>query len=72
MKEFLEIKCLSEQELQKLIEEIEQRIYEKKQDGVFTEKEIREIVEMKLQPLPDILDVQSVYESILYAQKDRD
>ena len=48
---------------------IEKRIVEKKKEGIFTEKEIREIVEMKLSPLPDILDVQSVYESFLYDKK---
>ncbi|MBN1223583.1 MAG: hypothetical protein JXB23_10055 [Candidatus Aminicenantes bacterium] len=69
MVDFLEIKCLSEQEQKKVMQELEQIISEKKNEGVFTEKEIREIVELKLVPLPDILDVQSVYESILYAKK---
>jgi len=72
MVDFLEIKCLSENEQKKVLKEIEQRISEKKKEGLITEKEIREIVEMKLEPLPDILDVQSVYESILFAEKDRE
>jgi hypothetical protein len=69
MKDFLEIKCLSEQEQKEIVEDLKKRLAEKIKTGVFTEKEIREIEEMKLHPLPDILDVQSVYESILYAKK---
>lgn len=69
MTEFIEIKCLSKEEQKRIREEIEKRIAEKKKEGIFTEKEIRQIVEMKLSPLPDILDVQSVYESFLYERK---
>ena len=71
MKDFLEIKCLSEQEQKEIMEDLKRRIAEKKKAGVFTEKEIRGIEEMKLHPLPDVLDVQSVYESILYTKKSR-
>ena len=38
--------------------------------GLFTEREIREIEEMPLRPIPDILDVQSVYENHLYTHND--
>jgi len=70
MTDFMEIKCLTKEQQKRIWEEIEKKIAEKKKEGIFTEKEIREIVEMKLSPLPDILDVQSVYESFLYDKKD--
>jgi hypothetical protein len=70
MTEFMEIKCLTKDQQEKIAEEIEQRVAKKRKEGIFTEKEIREIVEMKLSPLPDILDVQSVYESFLYEKDD--
>lgn len=69
MNDFLEIKCLTKEHQKKILDDIEKRISEKKREGIFTEKEIREIIEMKLSPLPDILDVQSVYESFLYEKK---
>jgi hypothetical protein len=61
---------LKPKDQKKIMEEIRERIKEKKKRGVFTDKEIREIEKMELRPLPDILDVQSVYESFLYG-KDR-
>jgi len=70
MTDFIEIQCLTKEQQKRIGEEIEKKIAEKKKEGIFTEKEIREIVEMKLSPLPDILDVQSVYESFLYDKKD--
>ncbi len=66
MSNFLEIKSLREEDQKKILAEIAQRIEEKIKNGVFTEKEIREIEKMELHLLPDILDVQSVYESFLY------
>lgn len=66
MAHFLEIKSLKKEDQEKIVHEITKRIEEKKKKGVFTDKEIREIEEMELRPLPDILDVQSVYESFLY------
>ncbi len=69
MTDFVEIKCLAKEQQKRIGEEIEKKIAEKKKEGIFTEKEIREIVEMKLSPLPDILDVQSVYESFLFDKK---
>ena len=68
MADFLEIKSLNEKDQKKILEEIKKRIEDKKKRGVFTEKEIREIEKMELHPLPDILDVQSVYESFLYGK----
>jgi hypothetical protein len=70
MTDFLEIKCLKKQDQKRIMEEITQQIEDKKKKGVFTDKEIREIEKMELHPLPDILDVQSVYESFLYGKDD--
>lgn len=69
MSDFLEIKCLSKQAQKKILEEIKKRIEEKKKVGILTERDIREIEEMKLHPLPDIQDVRSIYESHLYIKK---
>ena len=64
MADFLEIKCLTKEEQKKISEDIENKIRTKKKEGIFTEREVREIEHMKLRPLPDILDVQSVYEKL--------
>jgi hypothetical protein len=69
MSNFLEIKCLKKKEQENILKEIDKRISEKKKEGLLTEKEIREIEEMKLRPLPDIQDVQSVFEDILFKKK---
>jgi 2-oxo-4-hydroxy-4-carboxy--5-ureidoimidazoline (OHCU) decarboxylase len=69
MPDFLEIKSLEKEDLKKILEEIERRIDQKKKEGVFSEKEIREIEEMRLHPLLDIQDVQSVYENHLFKKK---
>lgn len=61
MTEFLEIKCLTKEEQKRIQKEIDDKIAQKIKDGIFTEREIREIEHMRLRPLPDILDVQSVY-----------
>jgi len=66
MSDFLEIKALSKQAQKKISEEIERRIEEKKKEGLLTDRDIREIEEMRLRPLPDIQDVQSVYDNHLY------
>lgn len=63
---FLDIKCLNKEEQAALEETIERRIAEKLKAGVFTEREVREIELMRLRPIPDILDVQSVYEDFLF------
>jgi hypothetical protein len=70
MPDFLEIKSLSKQAQKNILEEIEKRIEEKKKAGLLTERESREIEEMKLHPLPDIQDVQHVYESHLYKKEE--
>ena len=70
MTDFLKVKCLGEAEEKKLVDDIEARIVAKKKDGLLTDREVREIQEMRLHPLPDIQDVQSVYENHLYTSKD--
>ena len=64
MADFLEIKCLTKEEQEKISDEIKNKIETKIKEGKFTEREVREIEHMKLRPLPDILDVQSVYEKL--------
>ncbi|MFW6128861.1 MAG: hypothetical protein ACOC6P_01255 [Candidatus Aminicenantaceae bacterium] len=69
MEDFLKINAISEKEKKKIIEQIEKRIADKKKQGILKEKDIKEIEEMRLRPLPDILDVQSVYEDFMYKKK---
>lgn len=69
MDRFFEIGCLTEAEQEKLAAEIEDAIAAKIKDGLLTEKEVREIEEMRLKPLLDIQDVQSVYENHLFREK---
>ncbi len=64
MTDFLKIKCLTKKEQEKILEEIEKKIEQKIKDGILTVREIRDIEHMKLCPLPDILDVQSVFEKL--------
>jgi hypothetical protein len=66
MRTFFEAKSLTAEERKKLLEEIERRIADKIKDGTLSEREIREIEEMRLKPLPDIQDVQSVFEDHLF------
>ena len=70
MKEFLEIACLPPAEVRQIEADIEKAIADKLKEGLFHEREIREIVEMPLRPIPDLLDVQSVYENHLYTNVD--
>jgi hypothetical protein len=72
MADFFEAKSLTAGEQKKLREEVETRIARKMKEGLLTSREIREIEEMKLRPLPDIQDVQSVYENFLFEGKKRD
>lgn len=68
MKDFLTIKSLGEEEEKRILAEIEARIAARKAAGLLQERDIREIEEMKLRPLPDIQDVQSVYENHLFTR----
>ncbi|OQX55926.1 MAG: hypothetical protein B5M54_00470 [Candidatus Aminicenantes bacterium 4484_214] len=63
---FIEIKCLSAEEQEALAAEIKKRIKAKLQQGLLTEREVEEIQHLQLEPLPDIQDVQSVYEDFMY------
>jgi len=69
MSVFFEVKNLTLEEHEKLTEEVEKRIAAKIEDGTLTERDIREIEEMRLRPLPDIQDVQNVYEDHLFKAK---
>ena len=66
MSAFFEARSLSPKEQEELEQAVERRLAEKLEDGTLTEREVREIAEMKLRPLPDIQDVQSVFENHLY------
>ncbi len=68
-KEFLEIRTLSEEENRELIQEIENILTEKAKKGVFSDKEIREIEEMELEPNLDIRDVMGVWEDMMFKPK---
>ncbi len=70
MKDFLEIACLPQEEVRRIEAEVEQMIADRKKEGLLSEREVREIEEMPLRPLPDLLDVQSVYENHLYTHGD--
>lgn len=67
---FFEIKSLSAEEQAVLQEVVKKRIEERKKKGILTEREIEEIHQMELQPLPDIQDVQSVYEDFMYKDEE--
>ncbi len=66
MTAFFEAASLTPEDKEKLALEIETRIAARLKDGTLTEREVREIEEMRLRPLPDIQDVQSVYENHLF------
>lgn len=70
MADFLEIKSIKKEDQDRIMEEIKELIAKKKKEGIFTEKEIQEIEEMNLHPLPDIQDVQSVYEDFLFKKEE--
>ena len=69
MGRFFEIACLTDEEQDKLAAEIDAAVAAKIEDRLLSEREVREIVEMRLKPLPDIQDVQSVYEDHLFREK---
>ena len=69
MGRFFEIACLTEEEQDALAAEVDEAVAAKVRDRLLTEREVREIVAMRLKPLPDIQDVQSVYENHLFREK---
>ena len=68
MSGLFEAKSLTPEEQEKLAGEVESRIAEKLKDGSLTERDVRGIEEMRLKPLPDIQDVQNVYENHLFKE----
>ncbi len=56
-------------DVNEIMEYIENRIREKKNSGVLKQKEIDEIENMELQPLPDFLEIPNVYEQHLFNDK---
>jgi hypothetical protein len=69
MSEWLSIKSLGEEETARLEAEVRRRIADKKARGLLTDKDVDEMVDMRLKPLADIQDVQSVYENTLFDPK---
>jgi hypothetical protein len=69
MTDFLEIKSLGEDGEKRVLAEVEARIAARKKEGRLTDREVRDIEEMRLRPLPDIQDVQSVYENFLFSRE---
>ncbi len=53
-------------DVNEIMDYIEKRIAEKKESGVLKQKEIDEIEDMELQPLPDFLEIPNVYEQHLF------
>jgi len=66
MTKILEIKSLGPEAEDRITKRIEDSMTRKKKDGILTDKEIREIEEMRLNPIPDLLDVLNVYENSLF------
>ena len=71
MSGFFEAKSLTPEEQKKLAAAVEESIAAKIKDGTLTERDIRGIAEMRLRPLPDIQDVQNVYENHLFKADDK-
>lgn len=69
MAEWLTIKSLDDSEVDRLEDDIRRVLAEKKSLGLLTDRDVEETIEMRLRPLPDIQDVQSVYENILFEPK---
>jgi hypothetical protein len=69
MSDFFEAKSLTPEEQKRLKDEVERIIAEKIKDGTVIPREIREIEEMRLRPLVDIQDVQSVFEHHLFEER---
>ena len=55
-------------DVEKIMEDIRQKIEEKKRAGILKQKDIDEISHMELLPLPDFLDIPNVYEPHLYPE----
>ena len=70
MSEWLSIKAWARKKPRVFVEEeVRRRIADKKARGLLTDKDVDEMVDMRLKPLADIQDVQSVYENTLFDPK---
>ena len=69
MADEIRIDALGPEETARVLRAIEDKIAERKREGLLTDRDVREIEEMRLRPLPDILDVQSVYANHLFRDK---
>jgi hypothetical protein len=52
--------------VEEIMAAIRKKIQDKKDAGLLKQREIDEIAEMELQPLPDFLEIPNTYESVLY------
>jgi len=68
MSDFIEIKN-EKIDVKEIMEKIKEDIEKKKKEGIYTEKEIKEIEEMVPYPLPDIQDIHHFYTQHLYQGK---
>lgn len=66
MSDWLSIPSLGEEETRRLEEDVRRAIAERKARGLLTDRDVEEMTAMRLKPLADIQDVQSVYENILF------
>jgi hypothetical protein len=70
MSDFIEIKD-EKINVKEIMEKIKENIERKKKEGIYTEREIKEIEEMKPYPLPDIQDIHHFYSQHLYQEKEK-
>jgi len=63
--DFLELN-IENIDVKEIMKNIEKKIEEKKKLGILREKEINEIEDMELLPIPDFLEIPNVYEPHLY------
>jgi len=52
--------------VEEIMAAIRKKIQDKKDSGLLKQREIDEIAEMELQPLPDFLEIPNTYENVLY------
>jgi hypothetical protein len=52
--------------VEEIMTAIDKRIQDKKDAGILKQREIDEIAEMELQPLPDFQEIPNIYDPILY------
>lgn len=69
MSDWLSIPSLGEEETRRLEEDVRRAIVERKARGLLTDRDVEEMTAMRLKPLADIQDVQSVYENILFVPR---